>query len=77
MGFVVVGFFCALLSPLTQSTSSMEKRLPNFNVEEIFLLPVIQNATAAFKSLGFNFGIISKEIRDWDGQEFGICQGSV
>lgn len=57
----------------------MEKRLPNFNVEEIFLRPIIQNMTAAFRRLGFNFGIISKGIRDWDGQEFGICEckGSV
>jgi len=52
----------------------MEKRLPNFNVEEILLCPVIWNGTAVFRRVGLNFGKISKGIGDWDGQEFQVCE---
>lgn len=57
----------------------MEKRLLIFNVNEIFLCPVIQNGTAAFKRVKLDFGIVPKGTENWDGQEFGICErkGSV
>lgn len=37
------------------------------------------NRVGVFKRVGLNFGIISKGIRNWDRQEFGICEckGSV
>lgn len=47
------------MMPEPESTSSMEKQLPNFNIKD-----VAQNKAAAFKRVGFNVGVISKRMRD-------------